>query len=67
MARYVEDLALALRVISGLDARDPYTFDLVPPRRYQQIRLEELTIAVWDDDGQQKAAAGVHVQPGVKD
>ncbi len=46
MARYVEDLAFALRVLSGPDPRDPFTFP-VPLLDYKEVELEDLRVAFW--------------------
>ena len=46
LARYVEDLALALRILSGPDPRDPFTFP-VPLLDYREVKLENLRVAFW--------------------
>jgi amidase len=47
MARRVEDLALMLPVISGLDYDDPFTFPLRTLGDYRQIKASDLTIGYW--------------------
>jgi amidase len=59
MARSAEDLGLALRVVAGLDVRDPD----VPPIPWREVRrpsLDELRIA-WtpDFDGQETVAEDI--------
>jgi amidase len=50
LARFVEDLALALRVVSGIDGRDP---DLVPMPLADPnlVTLRELRVALYTDNG----------------
>lgn len=46
MARYVEDLALALPLLSGPDCRDAFSFN-VPLRSPQDVQLAELRVAFF--------------------
>ncbi|NLS97862.1 MAG: amidase [Planctomycetaceae bacterium] len=46
MARRVEDLALCLSVIAGLDYQDPFT-NAFPIGDYRDVNLPDLTIAYW--------------------
>jgi amidase len=50
MARFVEDLELVLRVISGPDGKD---YNTVPARllRASDVQLDKLTVAYFTDDG----------------
>jgi amidase len=50
MARHVEDLELALQIVSGPDGRDPYVVD-VPLRKSTDIQINDLKIIVCHDDG----------------
>ena len=47
LARRVKDLDLALRVISGQDPRDPFTFP-VPLDDYRKVQLKQLRVAYWN-------------------
>ena len=50
MARYVEDLGLALRLISGTDGRDPYTVPM--PTGFQGgTAVDALRVAYFRDSG----------------
>lgn len=46
MARYVEDLALALPLLAGPDYRDAFTFDL-PLRSPRDVHLDKLRVAFF--------------------
>ena len=50
LARYVEDLTLALPLICGVDHRDPTTVP-VPLQNPQDVKLPHLRIAVFIDNG----------------
>lgn len=50
MARYVEDLSLALSIIAGPDNRDPHTVP-VKLKKPQHIDLSTLKVAYYKDDG----------------
>jgi amidase len=47
MSRHVEDLALMLPIISGLDYADPFTFPLQALGDYRQIKTCDLRIGYW--------------------
>lgn len=48
MARYVEDLALMLPIICGLDPRDPFTFPL-KLRDHKLVQIDKLKVAYCTD------------------
>ncbi len=50
LARFVDDLALALRVISGVDWRDPGIVPM-PLERHDRVELKNLRIAFFTDNG----------------
>jgi amidase len=50
LARYVEDLALALKIISGVDWRDPSVVSM-PLAGPERVRLPELRVAFYTDNG----------------
>jgi amidase len=52
LARYVEDLALALKILAGVDLRDPSTFpvDVLDENAYRKVDLATLRIAYYLDD-----------------
>ncbi len=52
MARHVEDLSLALRVLSDpSDGRSEQETQLAPPGDPRNVKLQGLRIAYWTDDG----------------
>ncbi len=58
IARYVEDLALVLPIISGIDGQDPPVelMDLVNP---EVVQVENLKVAFYTDNGEVAASAEV--------
>ena len=50
MARFVEDLALALPLLSGPDARDPFSYPF-PLSDFKRVDLKKLRIAFYADNG----------------
>ena len=50
MARFVEDLALALPILSGPDARDPFSYPF-PLSNFKRVDLKKLRIAFYADNG----------------
>jgi len=50
MARYVEDLTLAMRLLTGPDGLDP-TVPAVPYRDPRRVNLSKLRVAVYTDNG----------------
>ena len=50
MARYVEDLALALRLLSGTDGRDPYAVPM-PIQSRDETTVDSLRVAYFSDNG----------------
>jgi len=48
MARYVEDLALMLPIISGIDPRDPFTFPM-DLRDHKRVQIDKLNVAFCTD------------------
>lgn len=50
LARFVEDLSLALKVISGPDWRDPAIVP-APLRDHKAIKLQDLRVAFYTDNG----------------
>lgn len=50
MARSVEDVALCLNIISGMDWVDPTTVPM-PLRDYKQVKLKSLRVAFHTDNG----------------
>jgi amidase len=50
MARYVEDLTLALPILAGMDWRDPATIPM-PPGDPRNIELKNLRVAFYTDNG----------------
>ena len=53
LARYVEDLALLLPIISGIDAEDPFAAP-VPLRDHKQVAVSNLKVAFFTDNGMMK-------------
>src|SRR6185503_13888962 len=75
LARYVEDLALILPVIAGIDAEDPHAMP-VPLRDHRRVVVSALKVAYFTDNGMMKptketaqtieAAAGALRSAGAK-
>jgi amidase len=53
LARYVEDLALILPIISGIDAEDPHAMP-VPLRDHKRVVVSTLRVAFFTDNGMMK-------------
>ena len=51
LARTVDDVALALQVISGFDWREPTTLPLPPPDDHRTVSLANLRVAFFTDNG----------------
>ena len=51
LARNVDDIALALQIISGFDWREPTTLPLPPPGDHRAVSLRDLRVAFFTDNG----------------
>ena len=58
MARYVEDLALLLPIISGLDSRDPFTFPMTLGN-HNHVEIDKLRVAYCVDAKKIKPADSI--------
>lgn len=58
MARSVDDVETAFRLICGPDGMDPYIFD-IPPRRSEDVDVSQLRVGWFDHNGLQSPTVAV--------